>query len=513
MEYAFDGFVLDSARLELRHRGTPVHLEPKSFTLLLYLVENADRVVPRDEILDHVWPGVFVTDASLSGAIAQIRRALGDSGEAQQVIRTVRGKGFHFAAALTHTAPAKVAAPVNAPAAQTGPPVIAVLPFSLIGTNDTHAAIAEAIPTELIAALSRLRAIKVIARGSSFRFASGTADHADILRQLGATYALAGTVELDTRRLSITSELIDTRSNQIVWSDRFSGAMDDIFAIRQSIVEAVTGAVELHVPLNESALLAKTPSENLDAWGLYHLGIRHLYRFNASDNERAAGFFQAALDQDPGFARAVAGLSYTEFETYNLWSEGRQTRHLSQALALAEQAVDLDAHDPFCNLVLGRAKWIAEDMNGALAWVDRAIKLNPNYAFAHYNSGKLNAISCEGAVADHRVQAAMALSPLDPHLQSMLSARAMAAFVRDDAEAALAFADQSVRAPNAHLFVCVIAAALHDIHGNTERAESVRQQIARLGSRFSEDHFWSLFKLTDPARNDRFKAAVDRLAL
>lgn len=130
----------------------------------------------------------------------------------------------------------------------------------------------------------------------------------------------------------------------------------------------------------------------------------------------------------------------------------------------------LDPFDLFCNLVLGRAKWGREEVDEVLSWVDRSIDLIPNYANAHFNSGKLNAITCAGETADRDVDAAMQPSPLDPHRQSMLSARAFTAFVQNNPDRATAFADQSLKALNVQLYVCVIAAAIDTRNGRYRSA-------------------------------------------
>lgn len=514
MIYAFDAFVLDGPRMELRQGSEVIHLEPKHFTLLKMLLEHSDRVVTKDEIFDEVWPGVFVTEASLSGAVKHIRKALGDDGEAQAYIRTIRGKGFRFVGALSKAAGRPATGPVpeqQSVVNDAGPPIIAVLPFTLLGKDLSETAIADALPIEIIAALSRLRSIKVIARGSSFRLDLKTHGLGDIHARLGVTYVVAGSVEVAGRQLRISVDVTDTRDAQVLWSETYLASIDDIFTVREQIVSAVITAADQRIPQNEATRMASVPTEKLDAWGLYHLGLRHLYRFNAPDNAKAAQYFENALQIDPSFARAIAGLSYTEFENFNLGFGSEREAHLQNALRHAEASVDSDPHDPFCNLVLGRAHWIHEDIDGARAWTDRAVTLNPNYAFGHYNSGKFAAIACQSTLADAHVQSALALSPIDPHLQSMLSARAFAAFMSDDAQQAIRFAEQSLRAPNAHLYVCVIAAAIFAHFDQPHRIEEVQRRIARLGSHFGRDHFEMLFKPTDPSKAKHLAAAFDQL--
>ncbi|MEM9999919.1 MAG: winged helix-turn-helix domain-containing protein [Pseudomonadota bacterium] len=520
MVFEFEEFVLDTARLELRHGRNPVALEPKSFDLLLLLVRHADRVVTKDEIFEQVWPDVIVTDSSLSGAIKQIRRALGDDGATQKFIRTIHGRGFRFVgdAKLISNGPAAPIVPAvadqqSAPKKIASPPAIAVLPFKLLGTQGSHGAIAEALPTELIATLSRLKSIGVIARGSAFRFGPTDINFDDIVSRLAADYVLSGSVELFANRLSIYAELTHAPSQRVIWCEQFSGPLEDVFAIRETIASCVSNAVEHRVAINEADIGLKSAHGQMDAWGHYHLGVHHLYRFNGADNQKAEHAFRHAVDHDPGFARAYAGLSYTELENYNLGFGSDKSKHRAQALSLAEKAVDLDPYDPFCNLVLGRAKWIHQEIDEAISWVDRSIDLNPNYAFAHYNNGKLNAIICQGDLADRHVGSAIKLSPIDPHLQSMLSARAMAAFVRQDEAQAVKFADLSVRAPNAHLYVCIIAAAIFNSYGQAEKTQFAMQKLDSLKRGYSEQHFWSLFSLRDPDRQAALALSMQQLGI
>lgn len=514
MIYRFAEFELDGPRRELRHTGDVIHLEPKHFELLWQLVENADRVVTKDQMFDEVWPGVFVTEASLSGAVKNIRKALGDDGSTQAFIRTVRGKGFRFVSPLSDGQAARATVHEEfeqKPKVEAGPPVIAVLPFHLIGATQNETAIADALPIEIIAGLSRLHSIKVIARGSSFRLDLETHALNDIHARLGVTYVVNGSVEISGRHLRIVIDLTDTRDAQILWSETFRVTLDEVFSVREAVLSAVVTAVDQRIPQHEAAQLAHVPTEHLDAWGLYHLGIRHLYRFSGPENAQAAQYFKLALQRDGNFSRAIAGLSYTEFENFNLGFGSEKAAHLSNALAHAERAVDLDPHDPFCNLVLGRAHWIHADIEAAQAWTDRAVALNPNYAFGHYNRGKFAAIDCQGGDAEIHVRSALSLSPIDPHLQSMLSARAFAAFVDGNADRAIRFAEQSLRAPNAHLYICVIAAAIFAHFGRDDRIDDPLARISKLGGGFGRAHFEMLFRPTEPAKAAQLTAAFDRL--
>lgn len=514
MRWAFGDFQLDTNRVELRGPEGHVALEPKCFALLELLLQKSPNAVSKDEMFDTIWPGVHVTDASLSTAIRQIRQAIGDTGDRQDFIRTVRGHGFQFVGDIRETAPAQPAFDATQiPAMPSGKPTIAVRPFDLVGHDPSHQAIAEAIPAELIATLARLRWINVISRGSSFRFAAVNDDWSEMGQRLGAGYLVSGLVEWQGPQVSLTAELSDTRAGQTIWTDRVTGPIDDIFDMRARLARALVSALELRLPQHEAERLTHMPSESIDAWGLYHLGIRHMYRYNREDNGTAAGCFRRAISLDPTFARAFAGLSYTEFQNafQHFGTDVRQ--HQSLALAHAEEAMKLDPLDPFCNLIHGRAKWLLGDAEDGLTWVDRSVELNPNYAFGFYNSATMNTVLCNSTLADDHIETSLRLSPMDPHLQSMFGTRALAALIAGDLDRATSFADRSTRSPNPHLYCFIIAAAIHARTGALDKAEHCVAAIRATGAPFGKTEFLTHFNLRNKDSLNSLVGSLETLGL
>lgn len=518
MVFEFGEFELDTDQVELRDAGRAVPLEPKSFDLLVFLVQNHDRVLSRDEVFDQIWPDVFVTDASLSTAIAQIRRALRDDGTAQRYIKTVRGRGFRFVAPVKRkpatSSPAEPAE--NTPTANqdrpaAGPPVVVVIPFDLIGTDDTHHALAEALPTELITTLSQLKWVKVIARASAFQFRGRQFLIKEMRDTLGAAYVLSGSVELSGHRLSIVAELVDARTEHIVWTDAFSGKIEDIFELRAQIAREIANAAEYRLALNETDRLSHVPSENLDAWGHYHRGVRAMFHYNQSDNEVAGHHFAKAAELDPNFARAQAALSYTEFQNYFQQFGDKFNHHKALALEYAENAVKIDPLDPYSNLMMGRAKWIMGDIENGLIWVNRSLTLAPNYSFAYYNSALLNTIWCDGERAETHVASALVRSPIDPHIQTMLGTRALAAFVRDDEDQALGYADQAMQTHNAHIHVHLIAAGIYASYGHENKAIRALGEVKKRNIDMRASGFTQHFELHHEQRRQTLFGALKRL--
>ena len=229
--------------------------------------------------------------------------------------------------------------PTDDTMADSGRPSIAILPFRMVGYSEAYSAIADAIPTELISCLSRLRWLTVISRGSTFRFRHDDPDLSAIHAILGAHYCLTGLVEIYGAVIAVSVELSDTRTQAVIWSERFSGTVSDVNKTRNEIVTHVISALELHVPLNEAKRARLRPPENLDAWGIYHLGLQHMYRFNKTDNQIAAGHFECATQLEPGFARAYAARSFTSFQTAFLRYTTDTTQDVSDARRFAEKCV------------------------------------------------------------------------------------------------------------------------------------------------------------------------------
>ena len=522
MIYRFEDFELEPAKAELRRDGRPVAIEPQVFALLLLLIENRERLVSRDEILERVWDGRVLSDSVVASRVKSARRALGDDGTSQRSIRTIHGRGFRFVADVQEGAAARTALRIEA--ADGGPPSpvrseaegrpsIAVLPFRLIGAGEPHATIADALPDELIAELARLRWLFVIARGSSFRFRSATPRFEEVGRALGARYCLSGVVEITGTSLAVTVQLIDTASGGVVWADRFHSDITEVHATRSEILAKLVAALEVQIPLHESRLARQTAPDDLGAWSSYHLGLEHMFRFNRADNARAGELFARAVALDPRFARAYAGLSFVHFQksflryTPDVQSEALQTRRF------AERGIELDPLDPFVNLTMGRSFWLDGDLDGSLAWLDRATLLSPNYAQGIYARAWTHALSGRGTAGRRDADLAMALSPLDPLHYAMAATRAFSHMVGGEDGEAAAWAERAARSPGAHVLIAIIAIAAHALDGNHERAGAWATNVRERRREITQADFFRSFPFADLRLRQRIAKALARFGV
>jgi TolB-like protein/Tfp pilus assembly protein PilF len=477
VHHVFGDFTLYPDRAELVGPAGLVQLEPKAFAVLCLLVENHDRVVTRDEMIAAIWGGRFVSDAAVATAVKFARKAVGDDGDRQAMIRTAHGLGHRFVAQVQRRVDASTVVQPEQVVDRAGQrPTIAVLPLAQTAEG---LQVGDGLADEIIASLSRLRWLRVIARESSFRFRHDGVDLDAIRRVLGAGYALTGRVELSGARLSVAVTLIDTGTGAVVWADRFSPDLDGLHEARQDIVDAVVGALDLQIPQAEAMAARGKPTEALDAWGAYHLGMSHLHRYNAHDNAIAKALLERATKLDPGFAVAYAARAFARFQDGVQWFGGDRAKAQDDVRSLAERAFELDPLDPFANMVMGRWHWLAGNPDDGLDWYDRAIQLSPSYSKGHYTRGMIDAFAGRAERARAGVDIALRLSPLDPMMGPMLTARAISYLAEGEYATARDWALKAARHSPTHANLLCVAAAACELAGDHAKARHFADTLRR----------------------------------
>jgi tetratricopeptide (TPR) repeat protein len=307
--------------------------------------------------------------------------------------------------------------------------------------------------------------LRVIARESSFRFRGTDVDLGGLNDVLGAGFCLSGRVEQFAGRLIVSVDLADTRNGSLIWSEHFERPIDDIHAVRAEIVSALINALDLQIPLAEAALARQKPVEHLDAWGAYHLGLSHMYRFNRHDNAIAAGLFKRATDLDPGFASAFAMRSFTSQQNAAMAYTHDRDANLHAARAEAERSQELDPFDPAANMAMGRLHLFDGRPEDGVMWLDRAVDLSPSFAKGHYSRAFLNVLAGRPDQTRSGISIAMGLSPLDPMMAPMRMIRGLSYVVEGNYAAAAENAIQSMGMARTHylgLLGCVALCHLAD---------------------------------------------------
>ena len=506
MTWTFGDFQIDPERFLLSCRDVPVRLEPQVLSLLIHLIRNRDHMVTKDEIVAAVWQGEAVSDASISSRIRSARQAVGDDGEKQAVIRTVHGRGFRFIPEVT-TSSTRLASeaigqlPSGRPG---GRPSIAVLPFQQLGVLPGLAILGDAIPHEIIEALSRLRWLAVIARGSTFRLRQVAGNLDLVSTALAARYILSGVIECHGSTLAVTLELTDSSSREIIWADRLATSVEAVSDLRSRIVAHLVSALEFHIPYNEARIARLSDPTGLDAWANYHIGLGHLYRFTQADNAMAQLCFERAVKADPQLARAYAGLSFTSFVEAFLRLSPDPAAATRNARRHAERALELDPLDPFANFTMGRTFWLSNEPESAANWLSRATTLNPNYAQGFYASAFTAMLTGNGPAAFRALDASLHLSPLDPLLYGIHGVRAQMLIQQEDHEAAAGWADRAATTPGAHFLIAMIALVANGLAGRHEQAGRWRQKVRRLNPNATAEHYFAAF----PTREAKSRARI-----
>ena len=488
MRFAFKDCLLDLERRELTRGSEPISIGPQVFDLLAFLVQNRDRVVSKNDMLDAVWSGRIVSESTLTSHINAVRKAIGDSGVEQHLVRTVPRKGFRFVGVVT-----EVQASDNAVSSMgslesdelprtalplPSKPSIAVLPFQNLSGDPEQAYFADGVVEDIITALARVRWLFVIARNSSFAYQGRLVDAKQVGQELGVGYLLEGSVRKAGDRIRITGQLINASTGAHIWAERFEGRLDDIFELQDQIATSVAGAIAPQLELAEIERAKSKPTASLTAYDCYLRGLAHVHRGSRESMQEALPLLQKAIELDPEFASAHAMAAWCYFwRKVNGWTTDRQ-HEAAESARLAHRAVELGRDDAVALARGGHAlAHLTGDLDTSIALLDRASFLNPNLASAWFLGGFLRLLHGEWESGIDHLQRAMRLSPLDPETYRMQAGIAMANLFGGRFDAASAFAEQACRNQPGFLVALAVAAASHALAGRPAEARRAMDQL------------------------------------
>jgi DNA-binding winged helix-turn-helix (wHTH) protein/TolB-like protein/Tfp pilus assembly protein PilF len=356
MKYQIAEYIVDTARYRITCGDTVIPAEPKVFDLLVYLIRHRDRVLTREELFREVWDGREVSDATLSNHVKSARKILGDSGERQKTIVTIRGRGYQFVAPVTVISegatatvdplppPQRATAPVGSPAVrawrwplaiagvlsviallgwrafestQVPPapelPYVVVVPFDVSGDSpEAWRPFSDQVTREVIRNLRKISDLRVVPTTSAFTFRDNKArDH--IRRQLpDVHFVLDGVVSIAAdNRLRVTVELEDLKTGLVVWDNDYEGRTDDtnLFAVQSGIAAAVSDSLQVAILAEERRALDEFPTSNLQAYEAYVAGRYQLDLVSRESLSRAIELFDQAIALDPRFFDAYIARS------------------------------------------------------------------------------------------------------------------------------------------------------------------------------------------------------------
>ena len=491
MRFIFKDCVLDLDTRELTRGFEAVAIGPQVFDLLVYLIQNRERVVSKDGLLEAVWGGRIVSESTLTSHINAVRKAIGDSGEEQHLVRTIPRKGFRFVGEVrAQTLDAGGSSEGKSIAANEFPemapglpdkPSIAVLPFQNLSGDPEQDYFADGVVEDIITNLSRIRWLLVIARNSSFTYRGRAVDVKQVARELGVAYILEGSLRKAADRVRITGQLIDASTGAHLWAERFEGTLDDIFELQDQIAASVVGAIAPQMELAEIERAKRKPTASLNAYDCYLRGLAHLHRGNREAIDAALPLFHRAVALDPGFASAYAMAAWCIFwRKINGRTEDR-AKEIALGVELAQRAVELGRDDAVALTRGGHAlAHLAGDLDSGIALLDRALVLNPNLASAWFLGGFLRVWQGEPDGAIAHFERAMRLSPLDPELYRMQAGTAMAHIFAGRFDVASSWAEKAYRDLPSFLMAVAIGAASHALAGRRDEASRAMANLRQL---------------------------------
>lgn len=530
MIYQFASCELDTQVRELKVGGTPVHLEPQVFDVLHYLLERRDDVVSRDELIAAVWAGRIVSDTTISARIWAARHAVGDTGEAQAVIRTLPRRGFRFVAPVTVAAPgsgeaspgrarrwrwAAAAAPVFLLLAVTGgwwmaasdadsftlgdKPSVAVMPFNTFSSAEEQRFLAEGMAEDLRTELARNSDLTVMARVAASDPGERDLSAHDLASEWGVRYVVAGSVRRSGEGLRISVQLIDAGSGNHLWADRFDITASTVYRMQDEIVAEIVGTLLSEVRETRKAAALRRPPDNLDVYELSLRGLARKHRLNPEDSRLAHEDLLRAIELDPQYAPAWLYLGWVEAIEFALqWSDA----DLGEAQRKIERALELDPTLASAYQALSLVRSFSGDFEGALRAAKRSVELGPGDADNLVFLGRALATAGEFDKAVAQARHAMALNPSRPSYYAYYLARAL--WGRRDLPESKALIDECLTKAPAFSPCRIFRIAIQSESGNADEAAKAVAELLEQSPSFSvHDAVQSSGFAGDPASDER----------
>jgi TolB-like protein/Tfp pilus assembly protein PilF len=474
-------FELDLQQRQLSRDGRAVKVGSRALELLCVLAESRGEIVTKDQLIERVWSREVVEENALHVHVSSLRKLLAEGWPGSNAIVTVAGRGYRLLAQ-----PPGVQGAVLPAEPQTRS--IAVLPFVNLSNDPQQEYFTDGMVDEIITALGRIRWLQVIGRNSSFALKGRSLDMQTAGSTLGARYLLDGTVKRAGDRVRIATELVDAITGLQIWSDRFEGKFDDVFALQDEVTFSIVGALEPKLRRAEVERVQRKRPESLDAYDCLLRAMPFVHSHVASDALQAIPLLQRALQHAPDYGAAHACLAlcfHSRFSRAGLREEDRQAaiRHArstlpdamddSTSLAMAGFVLTLDAHDSF----------------GANDLFERALAISGSNVFALRFSALALAWQGRGELAIERARRALTLSPLDPLNFLACNAMAISCYGRGEFQCAREAAARACRLnPGLSVSHAFLAAALLAL-GDRAAADAEAQQVLDLDATFSIERF------------------------
>ena len=511
--YRFDDFLADPKTWRLSRDGHEIHLEPVVLKLLIYLIENRERLVTRQELMDTVWGDTVISESALTKAVARLRKALGDDSATRRYLETVPSRGYRFVADVEEVesptqpdlSPEKNRATIVRRALLASAAAIAVLiiltvfwprtPQHAMPEEDVIRSLAvlplnnltgdpeqnyyvDGLQDILITELSRIRDLRVTSRQSTMRYRNSDLPTTDIAGELGVDAIVEGSLLREGTRIELTVQLIDGRSDEHLWTERYTRETPDVFNLVSDVANAIHAEITAEAPQEGDRLTHdRTGPVDPRAIDAYALGIVHLDRFTRDGIRTAIGQFQTAVAIEPKFALAWGQLAAAHaMHALFGFAEPRESIEKWQAAAL--KAIEADDQVAIGHSALGWARMYAWDFDGACESFAEALRLDPSAPYAMH--GDADCLMLDGRMDEcvARIREVQLVSPFSAMHNLPLSSHLFMARRFDEA----IIATKDVQARNRQLSLHWFLALVYWQQGRFDEAlEEERLELEQRG--------------------------------
>jgi len=436
--HAFGDFRVDVQNRLLRKGEEPIALTPKTFEVLLLLIQRKGEVVGKDELIQAVWPDSFVEESNLTQTVFMLRKALGETPR-QRYILTIQGRGYRFAPEVTtipadHPGLSAISTPISSADASAGTPVdsrvpgkrteiravlvcaalaltaistilwlyptlsrrasasapvrsIAVLPLENLSGDPSQNYFADAMTDELITNLAKVGSLRVTSRTTVALYKHTAKTLPEIARELNVDGIVEGSVARSGQRVRVTAQLIRAPADQHLWAETYDRDLGDALQLQSDVAQAITEQVRAQLTPEVKAQFTESRSVNPDAYDSYLRGRYYIYNVSSTEPEtlnRAKDAFEDSIRRDPSFSSAYSGLA----QTYVSMAVFGGTISAAEAFRFAREAVrkaiELDPNNGEAYDALGTLKWRADfDWKAADQAFSRGVALSPSYSCVH----------------------------------------------------------------------------------------------------------------------------------
>ena len=479
MRYHFNQFVLDTDSHLLFKDDAEVHLERKVFEVLLALIESRGQVMTKDDLIEGVWKGRIISDAAIATCIAAARKAVGDDGHKQSVIKTHNRIGFRFIADVNLEGGMPSIEEPSRPVASTPErPSLAVLSFKDVQNPGTQSLLGSGMTDEIVGTLSKSRWLFLIAASSSLTYDEYADTEArKVAAELGVQYILRGSFLTDGNQIRTTSTLEDGHTGDTFANFKFDRDINTLFEVIDDIASRVVGELLPMLSTRELNKMRGGVQRDWNAWQLYLAATELLRTHSVSDTQKAEILLKEAIALEPQFAVAHARLATCYlYDGYYGWSDLSKEELAEQAIAHAMTARSSDPYEALACDALASAFQLQDKHLDAEHWAKEAIAMCSTCVPAYSTLVTVLAQQGKAEEALNQFQRLQTVSPRDPDLSGALLGAAIAYFIQGDLQACVEAAQQHVvLRPNWYGNRLFLAAALALLGQKEAAAEAVRQ--------------------------------------